>query len=314
MKEFYFDDYTIKAVMHINAVWFEVYSIRNVLTALGADSNVPSLSEPNCDEWYIPKKDDDRFINDSALFRWIAMVDTGSDDLSRFRRFISHSVIPTMYIQHFENKPSEPIGPRQSALTFNETEIKFIIEDGIFWFVVADMKKATGYQSPSTQIVKNIRSEYLAVKSVHTTGGDQNVHLISLDGMRELAAHCYKKEVKAFVEYINVWTDGFSAMHKDICITVPTETKPVETEPTEPEQKPTDTELIQNESVNEDIKYIRTAIASIASVVKDLHSTSDRTQRSVDALLKSSPAAMMQYYMNHPEMQETMRKIDRLDN
>lgn len=330
-KTFDFDKMSLKATMRLNAVWFDYIDVLRTLKALSKSAAVTPITYQLEDESYKLKPDDITIINDSAVFRWIDDLkrkETEStdiyDDLDRLRMFITHSVIPTMYRDHYyaeQNAIEEPEGPRIRSLTYNDTDVKFVIRNGEFWFVIADIRKATGYQTHATQIAKTIGEHCVSMEVVITSGGEQNVHIISLAGLKILADHGYKRSIKEFASYVTTWSDGFLSGSKSLCTAVPTETTPVEQKPTEPEQKPTETKHIQQESSNEDIKYIRTVISSIANAITDLLNdsdrilnASDRTQRSIDALLKSNPAALMQYYMNHPEMQETMRKIDLLDN
>lgn len=327
-KTFDFDKMSLKAIMRLNAVWFDYIDVSRILKALSRSAVVTPFTYQLEDESYKLKPDDIIIINDSAVFRWIDDLKREETenadiyaDLDRFRRFITHSVIPTMYRDHYyaeQNAIEEPEEPRIRSLTYNDTDVKFVIRNGELWFVIADIRKVTGYQTHATQIAKTIGEHCVSMEVVTTSGGEQKVHIISLAGLKILADHGYKRSIKEFASYVTTWSDGFLS---GLCTAVPTETTPIEQKPTEPEQKPTETEPIQQESSNEDIKYIRTVISSIAHAITDLLNdsdrilnASDRTQRSIDALLKSNPAALMQYYMNHPEMQETMRKIDLLDN
>lgn len=114
-KELKFKDQSLRATIRINAVWFAYQDVSRILRSLYSDSAVQQAIAPMVhltdDETFRVKTEDTDIlvINDSAVFRWIERLNTENEfneNLDTFRRFISHSAIPTMYRDYYADTDS----------------------------------------------------------------------------------------------------------------------------------------------------------------------------------------------------------------
>ena len=90
----------------------------------------------------------------------------------------------------------------------NDACIKYVIQDGSFWFVLADIRYAAGCRPGANYIQEMISPENIKKVQVSTRCGQSEVHVVNLAGLKEYKKTARKKSTIAVIDCIERWVEG----------------------------------------------------------------------------------------------------------
>ena len=86
--------------------------------------------------------------------------------------------------------------------------IKYIIEDGLFWFVLTDIRYAAGCQPGDNYIQEMISPDNIKNAQVPSRCGQKEVFVVNLAGLKEYKKTARKRSTIDVIEYIERWVEG----------------------------------------------------------------------------------------------------------
>lgn len=92
----------------------------------------------------------------------------------------------------------------------NDACIKYVIQDGSFWFVLADIRYAAGCRPGANYIQEMISPENIRKTEVSRSGccGQTEVLVVNLAGLKEYKKTARKRSTIDVIEYIERWVNA----------------------------------------------------------------------------------------------------------